>query len=112
MTTKKPAPPVTPSAETSSSAPPPPAETAAPTPSPAPAPMTLDPLQGPLHPPGALSQPKRAMLRITSLVDGYERFGIVFSREPGVGPADRLEAAQIRSLKLDPTLTVEEFEAD
>jgi hypothetical protein len=47
-----------------------------------------------------------ATITVTSLVDGYERCGVEWMREPRTVEVAVFSDIDLRSLRLDPTLTV------
>lgn len=49
-------------------------------------------------------------IRITAKTDGYRRCGLAHSKTPVEHPLDRFTAAELKILKADPGLTVEEVE--
>lgn len=48
------------------------------------------------------------MIRIKSKVEGFRRCGIAHSKEPVDYPDDKFSAAELKTLKADPVLAVEE----
>jgi len=50
------------------------------------------------------------MIRIRSKQDGFRRCGVAHSREPVEYPDDRFSKAELKSLKSEPMLVVEEIE--
>ncbi|WP_027714903.1 HI1506-related protein [Desulfuromonas sp. TF] len=52
------------------------------------------------------------LIRITAKKDGFRRCGIAHSKAPTDYPADKFTRDQLRGLKAEPMLTVEEIETE